>query len=222
MIKRLAIIPARSGSKRIKNKNIIGFYGKPLLSHSLEIIKKSKMFKKIHVSTDSNKIKKIASSLKIETDFFRPSKLSGDNVSIIDTLKFVVNNFKKRNMFYDQIWLFYATNPFIKIKYIKDANKLFLKHKQKNPILPVTKYNYPVEWALKIKRNVLHNKFKNLSHLDSRMTEKLFCDAGMFCVYGNDHIFKNKSYVPYEIPIHETVDIDDKDDLKLAKKLFRK
>ena len=88
------------------------------------------MFNKIHVSTDSNKIKKIASSLNIETNFFRPSKLM-ETIIYNRYFKFVVNKFRKRDMYYDQIWLFYATNPFIKIKYIKDANRLFLKHNQK-------------------------------------------------------------------------------------------
>ena len=53
---RIAIIPARSGSTRIKNKNIKKFHGKPLISYCLSEIKKSKMFDKIHISTDSNKI----------------------------------------------------------------------------------------------------------------------------------------------------------------------
>jgi hypothetical protein len=56
---RLLVIPARIGSKRIKNKNIKIFFGKPIISYSLNIAKKSGIFKKIHVSTDSKKIKKI-------------------------------------------------------------------------------------------------------------------------------------------------------------------
>ena len=91
MIKRLAIIPARSGSKRIKNKNITNFFGKPLILHSLEVIKKSNFFHKIHISTDSKKIANLGLRLNIKTDFLRPKKYSGDNVSIMETLRFVVN-----------------------------------------------------------------------------------------------------------------------------------
>ena len=54
--KRLAIIPARGGSKRIKNKNLVNFNGKPIISYTIENAKKSKLFDKIHVSTDSEKI----------------------------------------------------------------------------------------------------------------------------------------------------------------------
>ena len=58
MIKRLAIIPARGGSKRIKNKNLKNFFGKPLIYYSILAAKKSKIFSEIHVSADSKKILK--------------------------------------------------------------------------------------------------------------------------------------------------------------------
>ena len=74
----LAIVPARGNSKRIKNKNIIKFYGKPIISYSLNFIKKSKIFDKIHVSTDSIKIKKVVENNGIKIDFLRPKKLAYD------------------------------------------------------------------------------------------------------------------------------------------------
>ena len=61
-IKRLLIIPARSGSKRIKNKNIKNFVGKPIIYYPINTAIKSKLFTKIHVSTDSKKISKLAES----------------------------------------------------------------------------------------------------------------------------------------------------------------
>ena len=82
MVKRLAIIPARSGSKRVKNKNIRIFKGKRLIINTLEQVKKSKFFSKIHVSTDCKKIKKIIEYFDINIDFLRPKKLSKDNVAI--------------------------------------------------------------------------------------------------------------------------------------------
>ena len=69
MIKRLAIIPARSGSVRIKNKNIKLFNKKPVIYYTLEICKKSRMFKKIHVSTDSKKIKKVVEKKVFQLSF---------------------------------------------------------------------------------------------------------------------------------------------------------
>ena len=60
MTKRLAIIPARGGSKRIPNKNIRDFAGKPMISHTITKANTSKLFDKIHVSTDSEEIARIA------------------------------------------------------------------------------------------------------------------------------------------------------------------
>ena len=74
----IAIIPARGGSKRIKNKNIKIFCGKPMISYSINEAKKTKLFDKIIVSTDSSKIKKISEKFGAEVPFVRPKNLSDD------------------------------------------------------------------------------------------------------------------------------------------------
>ena len=74
----IAIIPARSGSKRIKNKNIKLFCGKPIIYYSINEAKKSKIFQKIIVSTDSEKIKKISEKYGAEVPFIRPRNISRD------------------------------------------------------------------------------------------------------------------------------------------------
>ena len=89
MIKRLAIIPARSGSKRIKDKNIKLFKKQPIINYTLALCKKSKMFNKIHISTDSDQIKKIVKKKGFSIDFMRPKKLSKKNIPLIDVAKFV-------------------------------------------------------------------------------------------------------------------------------------
>ena len=80
----IAILPARSGSKRIKNKNIIDFCGKPIIAYALEAASKSQLFDKIHVSTDSDEIKNIIGSLGYPIEFMRPSELSDDIVGTIE------------------------------------------------------------------------------------------------------------------------------------------
>ena len=145
MVKRIAIIPARGGSKRIKNKNIKLFYGKPLIGHTLNVLKKSKLFNKIHVSTDSKKIRSVVEKYKINIDFMRNKKISRDKSPVSKVIKFVLNEYKKINQQFDEVWLVFATNPFIKEKYLNEANKLYLKNKKKYSIISVTKYNYPNE-----------------------------------------------------------------------------
>ena len=91
----LAIIPARSGSKRIKNKNIVKVNNKPIIHYALDAAKKSKIFHKIHVSTDSKKIENIVNNLGYEIDFLRPKHLADDFTGIIPVLKHVLEIYKK-------------------------------------------------------------------------------------------------------------------------------
>ena len=75
MINRLAIIPARSGSKRIKNKNIKNFYSKPIIFYAIDALKKSNLFSKIYVSTDSNKIRNLVNKKNLNIKELRPKSL---------------------------------------------------------------------------------------------------------------------------------------------------
>ena len=72
----LALIPARSGSKRLKNKNILKLGGKPLIAHAIIAAKKSKIFDKIILSTDSKKYASIGKKFGAEVPFLRPPKFS--------------------------------------------------------------------------------------------------------------------------------------------------
>lgn len=90
-----AIIPARSGSKRIKNKNIKYFFGYPIIKYSISVALSSKLFKEVLVSTDSIKIKKISEKYGAKVPFLRSKKLSGSNVSINKVLLNIVSHQKK-------------------------------------------------------------------------------------------------------------------------------
>ena len=103
-IKRLAIIPARLGSKRIKKKNIRLFYGKPIISYPITELKKTNIFDKIFVSTESKSIKLISEKFGASVDFLRPKKLSGDNIPLKDVLKNTLSIFDELGEIYDEIW----------------------------------------------------------------------------------------------------------------------
>jgi pseudaminic acid cytidylyltransferase len=226
MIKRLALIPARGGSKRITNKNLKFFCGKPLIYYSILAVKNSKIFNKIHVSSDSLKILNYSKKQNIKTDFVRPDYLSNDKVGIKKVIKYVVNKYKKKNQNFDEVWLIYATNPFITKKIIINCAKTFKKFKKKsnNALMTVTKFNYPIHWAQKInKNNILEAVDKKNMKKNSNYFQKIFCDAGMLNIY-NPESFKAKSktrYYPFEIPYHSSVDIDNYEDFEFAKKLFK-
>ena len=227
MIKRVAIIPARGGSKRIKNKNLKLFCGKPLIYYPIKAIKESNLFSKIHISSDSNKILNYCNKLKIKTDFKRPKYLADDKTSLKKVLDYVVSKYKNLNQSYDEVWLIFANNPFVTKKRLISCSKAYKKisnHKN-NSLMTVTKYNYPINWAQK-----LHKK-KYLIPLDdfslktrSQDFSKIFCDAGMINIYSSNS-FNTKmktKYFPFELPLHSSVDIDDIEDFKFAQKLFKK
>jgi CMP-N,N'-diacetyllegionaminic acid synthase len=216
MVKRLAIIPARSGSKRVKNKNIRLIKGKKLIINTLEQIKKSKFFSKIHVSTDCKKIKKIVEDFNIKIDFLRPKKLSKDNVAIKNVIDFILKRYENLEIEFDEIWLFYTSNPFLTTKHIKQGYKIYLKDNKENSVMSVSKYNYPIEWAL-TRDNDNFLKF----YSKKKIKKDIFCEAGMFVIYQKDYLLnKNKlKYKPYVIPLWDTVDIDTEEDFILASKL---
>ena len=97
-ISRLAIIPARGNSKRIKNKNIKNFFGKPVIYYSIIAAKKCKIFDKIIVSTDCKKIAKISKQYGAEVLFPRPKNLSNDKVDTVSVIHYEIKKlFPERN-----------------------------------------------------------------------------------------------------------------------------
>lgn len=225
MTKRLAIIPARAGSKRIKNKNIINFWYQPLILYALLAASKSKLFAKIHVSTESNKIKKIVEKNGFHVDFMREKKLSGDKVPISKVLESIVKKYEKNKLVFDEIWLLYATNPFINHLYLKKAYKKYLQCKKKYSVMSVNKYNLPVEWAQYVnKKGILKPQNALKIKKDSKKLKSYYCDAGMFIIYQKNFIYENvkPNFIPFQVPWWESVDIDNIDDLTAAKHLFKK
>ena len=156
MIKRLLIIPARIGSKRIKNKNIKKFFGKPIINYSIETAIKSKIFNEIHVSTDSLRVKNIVKKYPINIDFLRPKKLSGSKIGLIKVYQFIVKKFLNMGKKFDQIWFLTPCSPLINKEDLISASNYIKKNKIKN-LLAVTEYPHPIQRAFKL------NKSKKLS-----------------------------------------------------------
>jgi CMP-N-acetylneuraminic acid synthetase len=109
----IAIITARGGSKRIKNKNIISFFGKPMIFYSINCAKKSKLFSEIFVSTDSKKIKKISLKYGASVPFLRTKKLSDDITGTREVVKSFLQNLKKK---YKYVCCIYPTAPLMRVR----------------------------------------------------------------------------------------------------------
>mgnify|MGYP001250246523 CR=1 FL=1 len=226
MIKRILIIPARQGSKRIRNKNIKSFLGLPIIAYSIISGKKSNLFSKIHVSTDSKKIKKISEKYGAKSEFLRPKHLAKSNVPIFKVLKYVIEEFKKRNQDFDEIWCLLPCAPLINYQDLKKISRGISQKKYFKPLLTIAKYQAPIEWAFKIKKKLKLSPLNGKKFLSpSQKLEELFFDTGSLYVFDRLDLFKTKlkniykKFYGYKLPSHKAIDIDDIDDWNFALKL---
>jgi len=222
MKKRLLIIPARKGSKRIPNKNIKFFCGKPIISYSIQAALKSKIFNKIHVSTNDVRIKKILKKYKMDIDFFRPNKLSGDKIGLIDVFKFVLKKYESSGYKFDEIWYLAPCSPLIETLDLKRAAKYFNKNSKFNFMLAVSEYSPPIQWAFEKKNRGLKPKFSKYSKYRSQDLTKMFYDTGTFGAFKSSYFSGTKqNLIGFNIPRYKGIDIDTKEDWLMAEKILK-
>ena len=222
-MKKLLIIPARSGSKRIKNKNIKIFFNKPIIYYSINQSLKSKLFHKIHVSTDCKNIAKIVEK-KIKIDFLRPKKLAKDNIGLMDVFKFVVKKYKSIGHIFSEIWFLSACSPLIDKQDLIKANKDFKSGSKHNSLLAVTEYSPPIQWAFKQNSNKILipiNKKKQKER--SQNLQKSYYDTGTFGIFNQEVFYKNKKpiFKSFLLPRTKGIDIDNIEEWEFAKKIFK-
>ena len=222
----IAILPARGGSKRIKNKNVIDFCGKPMIAYALDAISKSQLFDKIHVSTDSTEIKNIVESFGLSVDFMRPSELAGDLVETIPVLQWVLKEYISKNQTYEDVFNIMPAAPFLQPDDLTKAYGLYLSYKRENPLHVVSEFPVPIEWAYRRKKEGLLDPVQPGAYaIRSQDFEKSYYETGPFSIFHSKHLLKNypvtdKGFISYIMPKDRTIDIDDKQDLAFAKKLF--
>jgi len=222
----VAIIPARSGSKRIKNKNIKNFYNKPIIHYAIKAAKDSKLFNKIIVSTDSKKIGLIAKKFGAEFSFIRPKYLSGDRVGIrkvvLHSIRWIEKNYKKPKF----ICCIYPTAVLLKSADLKKSFKI-IKSNKWNYVFSATKNSYPIERAFNLtidKRVVMINKKNFLKR--SQDFKDSFHDTGQFCWgtyegWCKKNIIFDKTSSIFLMSILRSHDIDNHDDWEIVKKLHK-
>ena len=222
---KILIVPARSGSKRIKDKNIKIINNKPMLIHSLQIARETKLFDKIHLSTDSDKYIKIANSYGFKTDFKREKKLSNDNTPVLDAVRSDLKKFIKLGYKFKEICVLSATSPLLNFKDLIETRKIFCKFHKKFPVVSAARYPAKIERGMKIKNGKLKfiNK-KNILKKTQTFSESYYPTGNIF-YSSSEKLIKTKhynfNYVPYMIETFRAIDIDDADDLKLTKKIYK-
>lgn len=228
ILRRLAIIPARGGSKRIPGKNIKDFCGKPIICHVIDNAKKSGIFDKIHVSTEDKGIATVVSKLGFHPDFMRPSNLADDHTPLVPVLQYVINKYEDLGEEFDQIWLLMACAPLIRPYDLQQASKTMDSSEGKKALLSVCEYPVPIEWAYQLHENgELKPEKPGMFAIRSQDMDKKYFDAGAFVCFPTDMI-KNftgagsdQVFIGYVLPKALAIDIDDESDWKLAEAMFR-
>ena len=222
-MKPIAIIPARGGSKRLKNKNIKSFLGKSILQRTIEKIHNTKIFSKIVLSSDSKKIINLAKKYKVDFIVNRNGYLASNKATTLEVVQDAIKKIDYKNFKY--VCCIYPCNPLL---FKSDLRNIFSKIKKNNNkfIFPVCEYSHPVERAFTLnrKKEISFLNKKN-ANLNTQSFKKKYHDTGQF-YWGSRECWLNSSSlhnnsIGYEIPKYRSVDIDDYQDWNLAEILFR-
>ncbi len=148
-MKKLCVIPARGGSKRIPRKNIKDFFGEPMISRSIAAAKASGVFDKIIVSTDDAEIGEVALRYGAEVPFMRPADLSDDFAGTLEVARHALIECEKRDQTaYDLMCCLYATAPFVRSEDLRAAGAMSESRKDAEFVIPVTSFPFPVQRAV--------------------------------------------------------------------------
>lgn len=215
----LCVIPARGKSKRIPGKNTKFFCGKPIIAYSIETAHKSELFHHTVVSTDDEETAKLSQELGAEVPFIRPAELADDHTGITQVVKHALEWFMDKGASINYVCCISATAPLLQVEVLKQG---FQKLKQGNEnieyVFPVTRFGFPIQRALKLKRGGVVEPFFR-KHISSRSQDLVpsFHDAGQFYwgraeAYLKEHEPLNSSSLGLILPRYLVQDIDDEED----------
>ena len=220
MDKKLAIITARGGSKRIPRKNIKLFNGFPIIKYSIDAAIKSNEFDEVMVSTDDIEIAEIAKNYGAKIPFLRSDKNSDDFSGTAEVIEEVILEYEKINKKFKYICCIYPTAPFITADILKLSMSKLINN-DADCVLPVVRYSYPVQRSLKIKNGLAKMNWPENYFARSQDLSPFFHDCGQFyclnvkSILSQKKLFAKKT-IPVEISELEMQDIDNELDWKLA------
>ena len=143
-------------------------------------------------------------------------------------LKYVVEEYRKRKEFYDEVWVVFPCSPFLRTEYLIKASNKMIRNKKSNFLMSVTEYPVPIEWAFRLDKNKLLQPLNQGSFaIRSQDIEKKYYDMGMFYAYSNERIINSEqkgideNIIPYFIPMGNSIDIDEIEDWEHAENLYK-
>lgn len=225
----LALIVARGGSKRLKNKNLYPLLGKPLIQYTFDAAKGSKYLDRIILSSEDSQIINFMKQLGCEVPFIRPQHLAQDDTPTIDV---ALHALKKIDKQYDYLILLQPTSPLRTTKDIDDAIEFCIDNHAKS-VTSVVEVDKPPKWIYLLdnkKQLIQMTNFlclidKNISANQSQF--KLYIPNGAIYIVNTTWILQNKTFIKdsetlaFVMDKHKSVDIDDIYDLLFCELILK-
>ena len=224
-MKKIAIIPARGGSKRIPNKNIKDFFGNPIIAYSIEVALGSGLYDEVMVSTDCELIKDVAIQYGAKVPFLRSSINSNDFATTFDVIDEVIKCYSQKGINFKAATCIYACAPFTTIQLLKKSFQLL--EKGYDCVFPVQPYLHPIQRAIEVSEDGRVTPFFDTDDkVRTQDLKKAFHDAGMFYTFDIAKLLINKSLrtentIAIEINENFAHDIDNENDWKLAELKYK-
>ena len=213
----IALIPARGGSKRIPNKNIRLFHGKPLLWYAVDAAGNSGIFDKVAVSTDSEVIAWVSQGCGAEV-LWRPKELADDHATTAAVVLHAAREFDS------DLCCIYC-NPFIKASTLRAAHEIF-RATGAHSVVPVVEYSHPVARALRLNADgIVRFWLDDYANSRTQDLHSMYHDAGQFYFINRDKFLSDPvlfgaTTLPILLKRHEVCDIDTEDDWEFAEKFW--
>lgn len=218
----IAIIPARGGSKRIPRKNIRPFFGKPIISYSIQAALKAAVFDRVIVSTDDPEIAEVGRTYGAEIPFLRSEKTSGDLATTFDVLEEVLNMLPASNHTSQTYGCcIYPTAPFVTAEQLAVSLKTLMANEGATSLLPVVQFGFPIQRAFEIVNGRLQYINADSALSRSQDLPKTYHDAGQFYMFRASSILRSRRLIDETsigIVTNELTcqDIDNEEDWHLA------
>ena len=223
---RLAVIPARGGSKRIPGKNIKDFCGQPMIAYSIQAAQQSGVFDDVIVSTDDEAIAKVARSYGANVPFIRPDSLSDDFTGTRAVTNHAIEQYMKHYEKPEYCCCIYATAPFVQSHYLRDGFEKLSRSPTQGFAFSVTSFAFPIQRAIRLDGAGVSAMYPEFVKTRSQDLEEGFHDAGQFYWGRTDDYLSNKGMfsrhsIPIILPRHLVQDIDTQEDWVRAELMYQ-
>lgn len=224
--KKIAIITARGGSKRIPKKNIKEFCGMPIIAYSIRTALGSGLFDEVMVSTDSEEIAETAKEFGANVPFMRSAGNSDDYATTEDVILEVLQRYRELGAEYDYVCCIYPTAPFVTEAALAEAMAKMEKY-EPSVVIPLVQFSYPPQRCFVVDdKGYARFKYPQYVRTRSQDLEKQYHDAGQFYVYNSKKLIESKGiieddFMPIIMPELLVQDIDTEDDWKIAEMKYK-